>query len=59
MPSIVNYDVKVEGLMQADSMQNTQGEVQTPIKKNDDEDFEAGAKHNFNAWTTWDDDDDQ
>jgi hypothetical protein len=53
-PSIVVYDVKMESLLTAISIQNIQGDVQTPVKKNEDEDFEAGAKHNFNAWTTWD-----
>lgn len=57
MPSIVTYDVNVEGVMTAVSISNINGEVQTPIKDNGDDGFEAGGKQNFNPWTTWDDDD--
>lgn len=59
MPSIETLDVAVEGVMTAvSSISNIEGEVQTPIKTNGDDDFEAGGKkNNFNAWSTWDDDD--
>lgn len=54
-PSIESYDVNVESLMIAASIQNIEGDTQTPIEKNDKDDFEAGAKPHYNPWTTWDD----
>lgn len=61
MPSIVNYDVKVEGVMAATSIANNGNEeedIQHNVEENNNSGFWAGGKkHNFNAWTTWDDDD--
>lgn len=55
-PSVVVYGVNVEGVMnQACSIQNIEGDTQTPIEKNDKDGFEAGAKPHYNPWTTWDD----
>lgn len=52
-PSVVTYGVDVETLLIAVSIQSIEGENQTPIKKNDDEDFEAGAKPHYNPWNAW------
>lgn len=57
-PSIATYIMNVEGMMRALSMDNGHGDVQTNIKDDDRDDFTAGGKkNNFNAWSTWDDDD--
>lgn len=53
-PSIVVYDVKMESLLHAISIQDIEGDVQHKVEENKDDEFEAGAKQNFNAWTTWD-----
>ena len=53
-PSVVTYGVDVETLLVAASIQNIEGETQTPIEKNDKDDFEAGAKPHYNPWTAWD-----
>lgn len=39
-------------LTKASSIQNSEGDVQTPIEKNDEDDFECGSKpfHNYGAW---------
>lgn len=39
-------------LTKASSIQNSEGDVQTPIEKNDDDDFVCGSKpfHNYEAW---------
>lgn len=53
-PSVVTYGVDVETLLVAASIQNIEGETQTPIDKNDQDGFEAGAKPHYNPWTAWD-----
>ena len=39
-------------LQKASSIQNSEDDVQTPIEKNDDDDFVCGSKpfHNYGAW---------
>lgn len=57
-PSVVVYDVNIEGLMNpVSSIVNSNGEIQNGVKDDNRDDFEAGGKQNFNPWTTWDDDD--
>lgn len=54
-PSMENTLLSVDNLMIATSIQNEEGDWQTPIDMNDSDGFEAGAKENNSAWSTWDD----
>lgn len=49
---IITLASKDSILQKASSIQNSEGDVQTPIGKNDDNVFEAGSKqfHNYGAW---------
>ena len=55
-PTAAIVAVNMGALLQpASSIQNTNGDVQTPIKPNDDSNFEAGSKdHQTNLWDKWD-----
>lgn len=60
-PSVVVYDVNVEGVMGGTSIWNdgtNKGESQLDTPDNNENGFWAGGKNNnFNAWNSWDDDD--
>ena len=62
-PSIESYNVNVESLLAAQSIANngtTEDDIQHKVDENNQDGFWAGGKkNNFDAWTTWDDDDDQ
>ena len=53
-PSVTVVDLDMESLMQATSIQNTDGDAQIGIKEDSRDDFEAGAGGNDNSFDLWD-----
>ena len=53
-PSMKSESLFMEPLMNATSIQNEEGDVQTGIKEDSRDDFEAGSKKHNSAWNTWD-----
>lgn len=54
-PSVTVVDLDMQALMQATSIENSAGDVQIGIDKDDRDDFEAGAGGNDNSFDLWDD----
>lgn len=53
-PSMKSVTLFMDPLMQATSIENASGDVQTGIKEDDRDDFEAGSKKNNSSWNLWD-----
>lgn len=53
-PETIIIKTNYEDILKATSIQNIEGDTQTGIEDNDEDDFEAGAKQNTN-WNTWED----
>ena len=53
-PSMKSVSLFMEPLMNATSIQNDVDDVQTGIKEDDREGFEAGSKKHNSAWNAWD-----
>lgn len=53
-PSITVIDMDTQALMIATSIQNENGDAQIGVKKDDSDDFEAGAGGNDNSFDLWD-----
>lgn len=52
-PSMESVTLFMDTLMQATSIENAKDEVQTGIKEDDRDDFEAGSKKNNGSWNLW------
>lgn len=52
-PSMKSVSLFMEPLMNATSIQNDVDDVQTGIKEDNSDDFEAGSKKHNSAWNTW------